>query len=98
MPIATLFQIVLPIARSIFVFCIGLILMSFFVPLWNAWRQGWANLQRLHQIPCSNCAFFTGEYNLKCALHPYNALTEAAIGCLDYYETSALLQENTVYR
>jgi len=93
----TLFQIVLPIAKSVFIGCIWLILLSFIVSLWNAWRQGWANVQQLHQIPCSGCTFFTGEYNLKCALHPYNALTEAAIGCLDY-ETSALLQENAVYR
>jgi len=97
MLIATLSQVTPPITKVIFLVCIGLILLSFLGSLWSAWRQGWAHLQRLHQIPCSNCTFFTGEYNLKCPLHPYNALTEAAIGCLDY-ETSALLQENTVYR
>ena len=93
----TLFQIVLPIAKSVFLVCIGLILLGFLGSLWSGWRQGWAHLRRLHQIPCSNCAFFTDEYNLKFALHPHNALNEAAIGCLGY-EASALLQENTVYR
>jgi len=97
MLVATLLQVTSPITKVIFLVCIGLILISFLGSLWSVWRQGWAHLRRLQQIPCSNCTFFTGEYNLKWALHAYNALTEAAIGCLDY-EASALLQENTVYR
>lgn len=59
--------------------------------LWSAWqaaRDGIAQLQRLHQIPCSNCAFFTGDYRLKCTVHPSRALTEAALDCLDYEPTT----------
>ncbi len=40
--------------------------------------------QRMHQIPCSKCRFFTENYQLKCTIHPTNALTEAAIDCPDY--------------
>lgn len=35
-------------------------------------------------MPCSRCAFFTGSYHLKCTVHPCKALSEEAIGCLDY--------------
>ena len=38
----------------------------------------------MHQIPCSNCQFFTGDYQLKCALHPNTALSEEAIDCSDF--------------
>lgn len=47
-------------------------------------REGIATLKRLHQIPCANCEFFTGEYHLKCPIHPFSALTEEAIHCSDY--------------
>ncbi len=40
--------------------------------------------QRLHQIPCLKCQFFSGSHYLKCALHPTEAMTEAAINCSDY--------------
>lgn len=39
--------------------------------------------QQLHQIPCSHCQFFTGDYHLKCTVHPSSALTEDAIDCPD---------------
>jgi hypothetical protein len=51
---------------------------------WKAVRKDWQHLKRLHQIPCNRCVFFTGEYNLKCAVHPSKALNEEAIGCIDY--------------
>jgi hypothetical protein len=47
-------------------------------------QDGMARLRRLHQVPCSRCAYFTGEYRLKCAVHPCRALSELAIGCTDY--------------
>lgn len=47
-------------------------------------RQGVGYVKRLHQIPCSRCTYFTGDYRLKCTVHPIFALTEEAIGCVDY--------------
>jgi hypothetical protein len=47
-------------------------------------RDGIDRLQRLHQIPCSHCAFYTGDHRLKCTVHPCRALSEEAIACLDY--------------
>jgi hypothetical protein len=41
-------------------------------------------VKRLHQIPCANCQFFTGDYRLKCTVNPYEALTEDAINCSDF--------------
>ena len=47
-------------------------------------RQATNHLHRLHQIPCSNCAFFTGDYRLKCTVNPASAMSEDAIGCRDF--------------
>jgi hypothetical protein len=53
--------------------------------VWLAAKDGIATVKRLHQIPCSDCRFFTGSYQLKCPVHPKAALTEEAINCCDYY-------------
>ncbi|MFB2893466.1 hypothetical protein ACE1CI_11185 [Aerosakkonemataceae cyanobacterium BLCC-F50] len=52
--------------------------------IWNAIQDAVNTGKRLHQIPCANCQYFTGDYHLKCTLHPKAALTEEAINCLDY--------------
>lgn len=43
-----------------------------------------AQAKRMHQIPCTQCRFFTGDYRLKCTINPSVANTEQAIGCRDY--------------
>lgn len=47
-------------------------------------RQAVEHLQRLHQIPCNKCAYFTGDYRLKCTVNPTVAMSETAIGCRDF--------------
>lgn len=47
-----------------------------------------AQAKRMHQIPCTRCCFFTGDYRLKCTVNPSLANTEQAIGCGDYQETT----------
>ncbi|MGF1591546.1 MAG: hypothetical protein ACFCU7_20345 [Pleurocapsa sp.] len=42
------------------------------------------HLKSLHQIPCSKCAYFTGDYRLKCTVNPMVAMSETAIGCRDF--------------
>ncbi|MEO0457434.1 MAG: hypothetical protein AAF152_12765 [Cyanobacteria bacterium P01_A01_bin.114] len=54
---------------------------------WNVLQQGTHYVRQLHDIPCSQCAYFTGDYRLKCTVSPTAALTEAAIGCPDYEPT-----------
>ena len=39
---------------------------------------------RMHQIPCSNCQYFTNDYRLKCPVRPDIALSEQAIDCKDF--------------
>lgn len=54
---------------------------------WNLWQfvqEALAIAQRMHQIPCSQCRFFSGDYRLKCSVHPDWAATELAIDCPDY--------------
>ncbi len=63
---------------------IWIVLLGFFFAVCLAVEDAVARLKRLHQVPCSHCAFFTGDYRLKCTVHPCTALSEAAIHCLDY--------------
>jgi hypothetical protein len=54
------------------------------VQVWRMFTVGLVQARRMHQVPCSNCRYFSGDYTLKCTLHPHNACTFAAIGCHDY--------------
>lgn len=47
-------------------------------------REGLNYLQRIHQVPCHRCAYFTGDYRLKCTVNPLDAMTEEAINCEDF--------------
>ena len=46
--------------------------------------------RQMHQIPCANCQYFTGDYGLKCTVHPSIALSKEAIHCPDYDPTPNL--------
>ncbi|MEO1619763.1 MAG: hypothetical protein AAFU53_01885 [Cyanobacteria bacterium J06632_3] len=50
----------------------------------KTFKRGVNQLEKMHAVPCSRCAYFTGDYRLKCTVNPLSALTEDAIGCLDY--------------
>ena len=51
-------------------------------------RTGRAS-NRLKQVPCRNCQFYSDNNYLKCAIHPTVALTEQAINCSDYEPPTA---------
>lgn len=59
-------------------------------------RDVWRRSQYMHRVPCSRCQYFTNDYRLKCAVRPYIANTEAAIGCPDY--CARALRLNKVHR
>ena len=46
--------------------------------------EGFNYVKKMHQIPCANCVYFTGNYCLKCTLHPAEAMSENAIACRDF--------------
>ncbi|NET38874.1 MAG: hypothetical protein F6K19_43980 [Cyanothece sp. SIO1E1] len=80
----TLIQVLRPILGPLCLICTWTFLV---IGIWNILatvRASLVNAKRMHQIPCSNCQFFTGDYHLKCAVHPSKALSEAAINCPDY--------------
>jgi len=52
--------------------------------IWSTARAAADNAYRMHQIPCTSCQFYTGDYRLKCTVHPQSALSERAIDCRDY--------------
>jgi hypothetical protein len=59
---------------------------------WQALTGGLRQVRRLHQIPCPECRFFTGNYTLKCTVYPYRAGSEGAIGC-SAFEADRLPQD-----
>jgi hypothetical protein len=77
---------------SVFLCPILILMVSgfFCLSIYLAMKDAITRVRRLHQIPCSRCAFFTGDYRLKCTVHPCKALSEEAIDCLDYEPTSVL--------
>ncbi len=59
--------------------------------LGKSFSEGIAYLKKLHQIPCSRCVFFTGDYHLKCTVHPLIALSEKSLDCRDFEPKSNTL-------
>ncbi|MCU0535651.1 MAG: hypothetical protein MUD14_17305 [Hydrococcus sp. Prado102] len=54
-----------------------LLVGSIFLSLWKTTKAGIVHLKKLHQVPCSRCAFFTGDYRLKCTVNPLMAMSLA---------------------
>ena len=83
-----LIQLIQPILVPIcFITAWGLIILVSW-GTWSAVRDSVTSAKKMHQIPCANCEFFTGDYHLKCTVHPATALSEDAIHCRDYEPTS----------
>jgi hypothetical protein len=77
---------------SLFLGCCAWILL--FLSVWKTSKMIQENLnylRRLHQIPCSSCKFFTGDYRLKCTIHPGKALSEEALNCQDFEAKNAYI-------
>ncbi len=72
------------IAVAIYFCCAWSLVIFFCWTVQKSLRHGLVQLKRLHQIPCSRCAFFTNNYRLKCTVNPTIALSEEAIGCKDF--------------
>jgi hypothetical protein len=71
--------------------CGGIWFLVFSLVIWRLIRitqKAFSHLKRLHQIPCSSCAFFTGDYRLKCTVNPVTAMSEEAINCRDFMAKS----------
>ncbi len=76
-------QVNQPVSFTYFILlsCIlTIVILSFMRTL----REGIYYLKMIHAVPCNNCKYFTGNYCLKCTIHPKKALTEQAIFCPDY--------------
>ncbi|NJK40863.1 MAG: hypothetical protein HC934_04925 [Acaryochloridaceae cyanobacterium SU_2_1] len=86
-----------PILHPLFIgLCMGLAWGMVGLFLWNigaAIAYSLKTSQRMHQIPCSQCQYFTGDYRLKCTLHPSIALSDAAIHCADFAAPATLTLE-----
>ncbi|HAA29675.1 MAG TPA: hypothetical protein DCE56_20740 [Cyanobacteria bacterium UBA8553] len=86
-----MFQLLYPLVHALqpylvpVCFCLawGLIILLCLTIL-SAIRSSVANAKRMHQIPCTDCKFFTYDYRLKCTVHPSIANTETAVNCRDY--------------
>jgi hypothetical protein len=58
---------------------------------WNTLQKGAHQLQQLHRVSCDRCLFCTGDYRLKCTVHPMTAFSEEAIDCPDFKSTAQLI-------
>ena len=70
-----------------FFFCIGFWTILISVIVYRAiysLKKGFDYLEKLHEIPCSKCMYFTGDYRLKCPVNPLAALSEEAVDCRDF--------------
>ena len=63
---------------------LGMFCWSLLGMIWDAV----AKAKTMHQIPCTNCRFFSGDYRLKCTVNPHTANTEQAINCPDFRSQS----------
>ncbi|MCS7227049.1 MAG: hypothetical protein NZ821_08675 [Gloeomargarita sp. SKYB31] len=63
-------------------------LTGFLTALCFAFADGVELLQKLHRVPCDRCYYFSGDYRLKCAVHPCRAMTPMAVGCPDFIATT----------
>ena len=85
-------QAIQPFLVPICFFSAWLLVLLLAWNLWSAVRDTVTTSQKMHQIPCVNCQFFTGDYRLKCTVQPSIANTEEAIHCSDYQsKTNPLL-------
>ena len=72
--------------------CFVLAWSMVFSAIWTIfrnWKAGFIHLQRLHQVPCHKCKYFTNSCYLKCTVSPDLACSEAAINCPDYQAESS---------
>lgn len=77
-------EVIRPLAFPLYCLIFYTLVLVFIGSIYLAVRDGITRLRQLHQIPCSRCAFFTGDYRLKCTVHPLTALSEEAINCRDF--------------
>ncbi|MDJ0902318.1 MAG: hypothetical protein QNJ55_26295 [Xenococcus sp. MO_188.B8] len=81
------------------IFCIVLWSIIGSLIIWGIFKktkQGINYVKKLHQIPCSNCVYFTGDYRLKCTVDPIKAMTENALACKDFASKSDYSINNQV--
>ena len=83
-PISWLIQGIQPFLVPICFLTAWIVIILLALSLWSAARDSVSTAKQMHQIPCTNCQFFTADYRLKCTVHPSTANTEDAIDCVDY--------------
>ncbi|WP_017303254.1 hypothetical protein [Spirulina subsalsa] len=86
-----MFQLLAPFVHVIQPFLIPLcflfawlFILSLISSIVGSVQEVLARSQTMHQIPCTNCQFFTNDHRLKCTIHPTIANTEQAIYCRDF--------------
>ena len=81
----------IPISQLVYMVGIWLVIVILAKSIFSFFYDGWRQVQILHQIPCSQCTYFTDDYHLKCTLHPYDAGSTEAINCRDYEQKQSRL-------
>ena len=74
-----------------FLLCLGIWTVVFTIiakKIFTGLNRGIDRVKKMHQVPCANCIYFTGDYRLKCPVHPIKAMSEDAICCRDFQVNS----------
>ena len=82
--IVSLIEIIKPLLIPLCLITAWVFILSLVVSLGTMIFDVVNRSKMMHQIPCSNCQYFTNDYRLKCSVNPFQANTEAAINCQDY--------------
>lgn len=75
-----------------------LVLMFWFIGLaLRDLRRELIQMRQFRSTPCHRCLYFSGCEELKCAVNPYEVLTQAAQNCKDFTPSSAPKQVTCWY-
>lgn len=78
------FQVIQPVLVPLCFAIAWIFTISLGWTLLSATRDAVVRAKQMHNIPCTNCQFFTNDYRLKCTIRPSVANTEQATNCSDY--------------
>lgn len=77
-------RLIQPVISPLCFLAAWLLVLSAVWSVTSTLRDGLVRAKQMHQIPCAGCRFFTNSHQLKCPVHPSVALSEEAIGCIDF--------------
>ncbi|PSO50298.1 MAG: hypothetical protein BRC40_03310 [Cyanobacteria bacterium QH_8_48_120] len=83
-------HIIQPVLEPLCLIAAWTLIASLCWSFFSASRDAVAQAKKMHEVPCTDCQFFTNDSHLKCTVQPLIANTEEAINCRDYTQQRQL--------